>query len=99
MTIRHESRQGRLPRPTLLAALVGKAAATQLSRPERHYRDLAMLLCLVEDPFDLMNELTAKDRQRLRQAGKLEDEMHPAWALVPSDIRSRGQITYAVLMG
>lgn len=97
VTITHEDRRGRVPRPTLLAALVGKAAATQLPAPQRHYRDLALLLCLVDDPFELADELTPKDRRRLRLAKKLDDDAHPAWALVPPAIRARGQITYAVL--
>lgn len=98
VNITHEHREGRLPRPTLLAAIVGKAAATKLPRPERHYRDLALLLCLVEDPFALVDELTPKDRRRLRLANNLDDDAHPAWALVPPAIRARGQITYTVLI-
>ncbi len=99
VTIVHEGRQGRLPRPTLLAAIVGKAVATTLSGPERHYRDLALLLCLVEDPFTLIGELTPKDRQRLRIARQLLDEGHPAWALAPAGIRGNGQIAYEILTG
>jgi len=95
----HEGRQGRLPRPTLLAAIVGKAAATGLPNPERHYRDLALLLCLVEDPFVLVEQLTRKDRQRLGRAGCLLDDAHPAWALAPSEIRASGQISYRILTG
>ncbi len=60
VTIVHEGRQGRLPRPTLLAAIVGKAAATRLSSPEPHYRDLALLLCLVEDAFTLVDQLARR---------------------------------------
>ena len=99
VVITHEGRQGRLPRPTLLAAVVGKAAATGLPGPERHYRDLALLLCLVEDPFTLAHELTPKDRRRLRLAESLHDEAHPAWALVPPEIRASGQIAYSILTG
>jgi hypothetical protein len=99
VTIVHEGRQGSLPRPTLLAAIVGKAAATGLPNPERHYRDLALLLSVVEDPFVLVDELTLKDRQRLRRSRQLLDDAHPAWALVPSEIRANGQISYAILTG
>jgi len=97
--IAHESRHGSLPRPTLLAAIVGKAAATRLPGPARHYRDLALLLSLVEDPFALVEELTPKDRRRLRGAQQLLDEAHPAWALVPPEIRGQGQIAYTILAG
>ena len=95
----HEGRHGRLPRPTLLAAMVGKAAATQFPKPDRHYRDLALLLCLVEDPFELVERLTRKDRSRLRKARGLLDETHPAWALAPAEIRSNGRVAYEVLVG
>ena len=97
VTIVHEGRQGSLPRPTLLAAIVSKAAATGLPNPERHYRDLALLLCLVEDPFELNAQLKPKDRQRLRRARQLLDKAHPAWALAPSEIRANGQISYTIL--
>lgn len=97
VTIVHEGRQGSLPRPTLLAAIVAKAAATGLSNPERHYRDLALLLCLVQDPFALTEQLKSKDRQRLRRARQLLDNAHPAWALAPSEVRANGQISYTIL--
>lgn len=97
VSIVHEGRQGRLPRPTLLAAIVGKAAATGLRNPERHYRDLALLLCLVEDPFALVDQLESKDRQRLRRARQLLDDAHPAWALAPAEIRANGRISYTIL--
>lgn len=99
VTIVHEGRHGTLPRPTLLAAIVGKAAATALPSPQRHYRDLALLCALVGDPFALADQLTRKDRQRIRLATTLLDETHPAWALVPDPIRGQGQITYRVLYG
>ncbi|RLV56474.1 hypothetical protein D9V41_05195 [Aeromicrobium phragmitis] len=99
VTIVHEDRHGTLPRPTLLAAIVGKAAATALPSAERHYRDLALLCALVEDPFAVVDQLTKKDRQRVRLAKDLLDETHPAWALVPDPIRDQGQIAYGILHG
>ena len=99
MVIVHEGRRGTLPRPTLLAAIVGKAAATALPPPARHYRDLALLCALVEDPFALADQLTKKDRQRVRLAKALLDDTHSAWALVPDSIRGQGQIGYGVLHG
>lgn len=53
----------------------------------------------MDDPFDLVGQMTRKDRQRLRLAGSLLDDLHPAWLLVPSAIRSAGQVTYGVLCG
>ncbi|KAA1375934.1 hypothetical protein [Aeromicrobium fastidiosum] len=99
VTVVHQGHRGAIPRPTLLAAIVGKAAATALPGPDRHYRDLALLCALVPDPFELVEQLTRKDRQRMRRASKLLDDSHPAWALVPDAIRSAGQIAYGVLHG
>lgn len=99
ITVVHGSRRGTIPRPTLLAAIVGKAAATALPGPDRHYRDLALLCALVADPFDLVDQMTRKDRQRLRLASSLLDDSHPAWLLVPDRIRSAGRIAYGVLHG
>jgi hypothetical protein len=93
----HEGRGGQIPRPTLLAAIVLKAAATTLSDPARHHRDLALLCALVGDPFELAEEMTAKDRQRLKRVTALTRDSHQAWMLLPDEIRSRGQITFAVL--
>lgn len=93
------TRSGALPRPTLLAAIVGKAAATALPPPERHYRDLALLCALVDDPFALADQLTRKDRRRVRLAKALLDDTHAAWALVPDPIRGPGQIAYGILRG
>jgi hypothetical protein len=97
--ISHQGRSGQIPRPTLLGAIVMKAAATELPGPARHYRDLALLCSVVGDPFDLAGQLTAKDRQRLRKARALADDNHFAWSLVPADIRSQGQITFSVVSG
>ena len=99
ITVVHEGRSGTIPRPTLLAAIVGKAAATALPGPDRHYRDLALLCALVGDPFELVDQMTRKDRQRLRLARRLLDDSHPAWPLLPTAIRSAGQIAYGVLHG
>jgi hypothetical protein len=50
----------------LLGALIGKAAALTLPADTfRHQRDLALLCALVEDPSELIPQLTRKDRQRL----------------------------------
>jgi hypothetical protein len=99
VTIVHEGRSGTLPRPTLMAAIVGKAAATALPPPDRHFRDLALLCALVDDPFTLAEQLTKKDRQRVRLARALLDDTHAAWALVPDAIRAQGQIAYGILYG
>lgn len=102
VTVVHEGRAGRLPRPTLLAAIVLKAAAARVdSHPERHVRDLALLYALVQDPFEMRDQLTRKDRQRLRSrpAAVLADATDPAWTLVPLHLLGNGQATFEVLTG
>jgi hypothetical protein len=97
VTVVHEGRHGQVPRPTLLGAIIIKAAAADLPSPARHHRDLALLCSLVEDPFSLSEQVTSKDRQRLRKAAALADDTNPAWSLVPAAIRGQGQITYRIL--
>jgi hypothetical protein len=99
VSVIHEGRSGQIPRPTLLGAIIMKAAATELPTPTRHYRDLALLCSIAADPFDLASELTAKDRQRLLKARALADDSHVAWSLVPPEIRGQGQIAYSILTG
>jgi hypothetical protein len=99
VTVVHEGRRGEVPRPSLIAAIVAKAAAVELADPARHYRDLALLCALVVDPFEMTDQVTRKDRQRLRKAKRLSDDAHPAWLLVPEQIRAQGQIAFGVLLG
>ena len=83
-----------------LAAFVLKAAASGVDHdPARHLRDLALLCALVADPFEMRAHLTPKDLRRLRLVDVLHDPAHPAWALVPEDIRSSGRATLAILTG
>lgn len=59
-------RIGDVPRPSLLGAIVAKAAACALpGDSSRHYRDLALLCSLTDDPIALAAELTSTDRRNL----------------------------------
>ncbi len=99
VVVEHEGRSVAVPRPSLLAALVVKGAASGLpGDPSRHLRDLALLCALVEDPFTMREELTKKDDHRLRMAGVLGSATHPAWLLVPADVREEGQMTFGILV-
>ena len=96
--VNHEGREGSVPRPSLLGAIVAKAAACSVpGDPARHLRDLALLCALVSDPFAMKAELVAKDRQRLRLASALEAPDHSAWLLVPESIRSNGRAAFGIL--
>ena len=95
--VQHDGRTGTLPRPSLLAATVGKAAACGLPGNTDRHRDLALLYALIRDPFAMRQQLTPKDSKRLRIAGQLRDPRHPGWMLVPADIRDQGRQAYDIL--
>ena len=99
VTVTHEDRTGRIPRPSLLAAIVSKAAALDLpGDPARHHRDLALLLCLLPDPFEAREQTGSKDRHRLRAATALLDEDHIAWTLAPTGRREAGHAALRILL-
>lgn len=93
-------RVGTIHRPSLLGAIVGKAAALGIptSPKEKHYRDLAFLLSLPVDPFGIKQQLTNGDRKRLRLASALLAADHQAWrALEDAEARADGQAMYRIL--
>jgi hypothetical protein len=96
--VRHGARSGLVPRPSLLGAIVAKAAACALpGDTSRHERDLALLCALVPDPFTLREQMTGKDVQRVRAASALAVPHHSAWRLVAAEIRDQGVAAYAIL--
>ncbi|WP_123954027.1 hypothetical protein [Streptomyces nigra] len=93
-------RVGTIHRPNLLGAIVGKAAALGIaaSSKEKHYRDLAFLLSLPVNPFDLKPQLTKSDLKKLKLAGSLLDADHAAWrALREAEVQADGQAMYRIL--
>lgn len=96
--IQVEGRIGEVPRPSLLGAVIGKAAGCGIpGDSSRHLRDLALLLALVEDPFALRDELTSKDRRWIRLASALDERSHTAWLQVPGEIRDQGRAAWEIL--
>lgn len=94
-------RTGQVRRPTVLAALIAKAAATTLpvrTHPERDWADAALLLALIDDPISAADACDAKDRKRLRRLRPLREESHPAWTLLPTDAAVRGRAALAFLI-
>jgi hypothetical protein len=72
--------QFEVPIPSLAGAIVIKARVAAASRqPEKHWRDLARLLALVDDPDAVRRELTSTERSYLRSRSALLDRQHPAW--------------------
>lgn len=74
-------RTGHVWRPSLTAALIGKAAATEIparQNPERDWEDCALLLALLPKVPEATT-LGPADRRRLRNLDALTNESHPAW--------------------
>lgn len=95
------TRTGRIRRPTLLGALVLKAAATQIlvrHNPERDWEDAAMALSLLPDPFADAQQLTKGDRRRLSLLRPLAGD-HDAWLPLGRRGRQQGQDALAILLG
>lgn len=93
-------RIGIIHRPSLLGAIIGKAAALGIpTAPKgKHYRDLAFLLSLPVNPLALVAELTKSDRKKLKLAQALQSESHEAWrALEDPEVRADGQAMYRML--
>jgi hypothetical protein len=87
-------RVGSVCRPSLVAAILAKTAATTIAvrgNPERDWTDAAFLLSLIPDPMAAAAELSPRDRQRLRRLDPLRDEGHPPGA--PSMAAARCQVS------
>ncbi|KAA0232180.1 MAG: hypothetical protein JJLCMIEE_03610 [Acidimicrobiales bacterium] len=96
--ILHEDRHATVARPSLLAAIVLKACAVDVDDvPDAQRVDLAFLLGLVDDPIAVRDQMTGKDRKRLRARHELGDPAHPAWAA--SGARERGLAALELLLG
>lgn len=96
--VRLGEQAGRLPRPNMLGAILLKSRAVDVDpEPERHLADLAFLLSLVADPFELVGELTPKEQRYLGARGAVRDPNHPAWGTVANP--ERGIATLSVLTG
>jgi hypothetical protein len=73
---------GRVLRPSLLAAILVKAAATRIpgrENPERDWVDIGFLLSLVADPVGAAADLSKGQRRGLRAISELLDENHWVW--------------------
>lgn len=100
VTVQLDERAGVIHRPSLLGAIVGKAAALSIptAPQDKHYRDLAFLLSLPANPRTLKQELTKGDRRRLATATALLDPGHEAWReLGDAEAQADGQAMYRFL--
>lgn len=81
--VRLGGRVGRLPRPSLLGAILLKARAVGAAPDEaaKHRGDLAFLLGLADDPRSLVVALRKAERTWLRSRRELADRAHQAWRM------------------
>ena len=95
-------RAGMVRRPSVLGALIAKAAATSIavrSNPERDWEDAALLLSLIADPIAAAEECDRNDRRRLRLLMPLQESGHPAWRLLGTESARRGRDALGFLLG
>jgi hypothetical protein len=91
--------RGLVPRPSLLGAIVTKAASVAVDDvPDAQRIDLALLLSLVDDPIRLRGALTQKDHERLRTRPEMARADLPAWSSLPPDAADRGRAAYGLLI-
>lgn len=96
------TKTGRVRRPTLLGALVVKAAATTIAGreiPERDWQDAALLLTMIPDPMAAADECGRTDRRRLQPLNELRQRDHPEWATLDGDAYQRGSTALEFLLG
>ena len=92
-------RSGLVPRPDLLGAIIIKAAATSLAeRQDRHFNDLALLCSLVDEPFEMREQMGTSDKRWLRRAGELAQEDHYSWAFIDPAYRADGLSALKILL-
>jgi hypothetical protein len=95
-------RTGIVRRPSLLGAIVAKAAATKIpgrQNPERDWQDAALLLSAISDPIVIATECTGKDRERLRLLRPLNDRDHGGWANLDDEDFRRGTSALGFMLG
>lgn len=88
-------RQGKIPCPNLVGAILIKARAVDVDdRPDDQRRDLALLLSLVDDPRPLREELSAEERSWLRNRRELDDPNALFWRELAPELAQRGLAAY-----
>lgn len=93
--------EGVVHRPTILAALVGKAAATGIllrQNPERDWQDAALLLSMLPDPLAAPDQLSPGERRRVARLAPLRNPSHPAWRTLSPSERRLGQAAAAMVV-
>ena len=91
VSVRVADREGRLPRPDLLGAILLKVRAVDVDDvPENQRGDLALLLSLVVDPLTWSGRLRGEERRWIRRRREMDDPHAPAWRALRPDEAARG---------
>ena len=99
LPVAHEGVQGHIPRPSLLGAIIVKAAAMPVHRDRQvQLGDLALLLSLVEDPPAMAPQLSHKDRARLRAVAEIASPDHAVWGDLAAPEAARARLTLRTLL-
>ena len=99
LPVTHEGILGHIPRPSLLGAIIVKAAAASVHRDRQvQLGDLALLLSLVEDPPALVPQLVHKDRMRLRAVTEIASPDHAIWDDLTIPEAARARLTLRTLL-
>lgn len=91
VAIKTKTTEGSVPVPSLLGAILVKARAVEVDDlPEAQRQDLAFLLSLVRDPFEMARDLRGGERGWLRRRDELFDPGASAWRVIdnPDDARA-----------
>jgi len=98
VAVRAGTREGLIPRPDLLGAILIKARAVDVDdRPDNQRSDLAVLLSLVLDPTGLIPQLQGQERSWLRRRRELDDVGAAAWRGLRPDEVQRGLVALRAL--
>ncbi|UUZ58706.1 GSU2403 family nucleotidyltransferase fold protein [Nocardioides sp. B-3] len=86
--------------PSPFGAVILKAAAYQTDSrdKERHLRDGALLLAVIEDPYAARELLAGSDRARLRALVRALPDDAREWRTLPEQWRTNGQTALRILM-
>lgn len=98
VAVRAGMREGLLPRPDLLGAILIKARAVAVDdAPDNQRSDLAVLLSLVRDPSALVAQFRGRERTWLRRRRELDDIGAAAWRGLRQDDAQRGLVALRAL--
>lgn len=90
---------GHIPRPSLLGAIICKAAAVPVHRDRQiQLADLALLLSLIADPPAMAPELSHKDRVRLRGAAEIASPDHAVWTDLAAPVAAQARLALRTLL-